>query len=161
MDQGHATGLADPEVWAPRLVRLLERQRALYADLDALSQTQGPLIASDQTDRLLEVLARRQGLIDELSTLNQEIAPFTGDWARLSGGLSDPHRLAIRERFEAVSALAASIASRDEEHRRALEARRAGIGSELAGLARARGAAAAYSGSASASPTPRYQDREG
>lgn len=161
MDQGTGTRHADPDVWAPRLARLLERQRALYEDLDALSRTQGPLIASEQTDALLEVLARRQGLVDQLTLVNQDIAPFSSDWARLSASLSDHHRATIRERFEAVAALASAITARDEEHRRALEARRADIGAELAGLSRARGAVAAYGSGRSAGAAPRFQDREG
>lgn len=152
----------DPGVWAPRLLRILDRQRDLYQRLDALSRTQEALIESDETDRLLEVLGSRQTLVDEIGALNEELSPFAERWDDLSTRLDPARRSALRARFDEVAALVGGIAERDEADRRRLESRRAAVGSQLNGLHNARGAVRAYEDRHRADQaSPRFQDRTG
>lgn len=155
----------NPDVWAPRLARVLDRQREIYEKLELLSLSQAQLISEDQTDDLLAVLGQRQTLIEQLSALNEEMAPFAERWSELAPRLSEQHRESLRQRFDDVGRLVESITRRDEGDRRALEARRSSVGSELQSLTHSRGAVAAYTrvqtpGGREAL-NPRFQDRRG
>lgn len=146
--------------WAPRLGRIIVQQRDLYLQLDQLSQRQGACIAEDRTQELLGLLGQRQRLIDELGRLNEEMSPFVAQWNELSGSLPEKDRALLRESFDEVSRLVTAIGQRDDADRRALESRKAQVGSEIGGIVNARGAVSAYAGP-SGSAGPRYQDREG
>lgn len=155
----------NPDVWAPRLARVLDRQREIYEKLELLSLSQAHLISEDQTDDLLAVLGQRQTLIEQLTALNDEMAPFAERWSELAPRLSEQHREALRQRFDDVGRLVESITRRDEGDRRALEARRSSVGNELQSLTHNRGAVAAYArvqtpGGRQAAE-PRFQDRRG
>lgn len=150
---------ADPEVWAPRLGRILDRQRELYEHLAELADVQSRCIESDQTDGLLDVLGRRQVVIEEIARTNEEISPFVLAWDRLVAALPDKHRAALHARFEAVARLVDEIAARDEADRVTLESRRANIGQEIQSLSRSRGAVSAYSRGPQSGPM--FQDSRG
>ncbi len=60
------------------LVDRLTQQRDLYQQLKTLSDQQGQLIADGQAEQLLAVLSQRQGLVDQLTQLNEKIVPFKG-----------------------------------------------------------------------------------
>lgn len=147
----------DPNLWAPRLGRILDRQRDLYASLEGLARTQSERIEADDSDGLLDVLSRRQAVVDQVVLLNDELTPFAKRWEELAPRLPAAHRDSLRRKFDEVSRLVQSIQHRDEADRRALEARRDAVGSELEGLARVRGAAAAYGKPPANGPL--YQDR--
>lgn len=149
----------EPSVWAPRLARVLDDQRALYQQLDGLSRAQAALITAEDTDSLLEVLGRRQVLIDAIAALNEELAPFAERWDDLAPRLDAPQRSRLRAGFDEVSRLVTEIAQRDDADRRLLEARRNAVGSELGAVSHARGAVRAYARPDHAAP--RYQDRTG
>ena len=146
--------------WAPRLARIVARQRDLYRQLDQLSRTQSQFISQDRTEELLGVLGRRQQLIDELGRLNEQMAPFVAQWNELSESLPKRERALLRESFDEVSLLVVGIGQRDDADRRALESRKAQIGGEISGIVNGRGAVSAYAGR-SGSAEPRFQDREG
>lgn len=153
----------DPEVWAPRLARILDRQHALYEQLAALAADQSRCIDSEETDGLLEILGRRERLIEEIAATNQEVSPFTLAWDRLAPTLPERHRAALRQRFDSVAKLVDQIAERDDADRKRLETRRTQIGQEIEGLTnanRARGAVNAYTRPASPSG-PIFQDSRG
>lgn len=151
---------ADPERWAPRLARLLDEQVAVYAELDGLSVQQGACIDAEDGDALLVVLARRQGLIERLEKLNQEVEPFRREWARLGPSLAAPQRDGLRARFEAIGKLVASITARDEADRRRLEADRLRLAGAIEHAGRARGAVGAYAAPAGG-VGPVFQDLKG
>jgi hypothetical protein len=152
-----ALSTGDPNLWAPRLGRILDRQRDLYATLDGLARSQSERIEADDSDGLLDVLSRRQAVVDQVVALNDELTPFARRWEELAPRLSAPHRESLRRKFDEVTRLVQSIQQRDEADRRALESRRDAVGSELEGLARVRGAAAAYGKPPTSGPL--YQDR--
>jgi hypothetical protein len=146
------------ERWAPRVASVLDRQIALFDELESESRDQSELIARGETDRLLEVLSRRQVLIDRIHELSRELAPFHERWESLAPSLPESWREALGERFEAIEGRVREIASRDDADRAALEARRAAVRGELGSLGRGRAAAAAY-GRTGGPVGPRVQDR--
>jgi hypothetical protein len=150
---------SDPDIWAPRLGRLLDRQRDLYEHLAGLAEEQSACIESDRTDGLLDVLARRQVVIEEISRINEDVAPFVRTWATLVVSLPERHRSALRTRFDAVARLVDRIAARDEADRAALERRRESVGLDIQSISRSRGAVTAYSRLPQSDPV--FQDRHG
>ncbi len=154
-----------PEVWAPRLVRVLDRQIELYAELERLSSRQSDLVRGDEPDALLDLLARRQVLVEQVTDLNQQLEPFTREWDRLAERLSPGQRDEIGSRTRRLDELIETITGRDEADRRALESRRESVASEINALSNKRAAVAAYGGRAggggSGGASPRFQDREG
>lgn len=159
-DRAEEASVCHPHNWAPRLSRIIVRQRDLYKQLDHLSLQQGECIAQDRTQDLLGILGHRQRIIEELGRLNEEMVPFVAQWNELSGSLPEQDRTLLRESFDEVSRLVMAIGQRDEADRRALESRKAQLGSEIGGIVNARGAVSAYAGHGLTSG-PRFQDREG
>lgn len=151
--------MRNPDVWVPRLARILDEQRELYSALAALAADQTRLIETDDTDSLLELLGRRQTLIEHIARTNQEMAPFTQGWDRLAPTLPEKHRSSLRARFDEVARLVERISEQDDADRRRLEVRRARIGQEIEGVSRGRGALAAYT--RPAEPGPAFQDSRG
>ncbi|MDX2114367.1 MAG: flagellar export chaperone FlgN [Planctomycetota bacterium] len=149
---------APADAWAPRLARILDRQRELYESLASLSEQQSRCIESDSTDELLAVLDARQRIITQITAANEEITPFVQDWTALSAALTEPQRLQLRSRFDDVARLVTAIAARDEDDRKRLEERRSAVGREIVGLSRGREALGAY-GRPGAPLDARFQDR--
>ena len=163
-NQGGAIALdphANPGVWVPRLTRVLDRQIELYERLEELSLRQAGLLDGEQPDALLDVLAQRQVLIQQVTDLNARLEPFTQRWADLAARLSPAQRTDIGNRTGRLDELIKGIADRDEEARRTLESRRAEVSSRIASASSQRAAVAAYRGASGAPASPRFQDREG
>ncbi len=159
--------IPSPALWAPRLARILERQRDLCLSLDAMSVRQSELVAADDTDALLGLLGERQTVVDELTALSAELEPLKAVWEAEGSRLPAEQRDRITGFVEEIGRLVEGIGRRDESARLRLEERRAAISRELAGISRGRGAVAAYSGGA-AGPLaanrhiePQYEDRRG
>jgi hypothetical protein len=131
--------------------------RGLYVRLEALSREQAGLIAALDTDGLLGLLGRRQRLVERIGSVAAELEPYRRRWGAVVGSLGEPVRGQVQGAVEELSALAAAVAERDEQDRRALEAQRRAARGELGELARGRSALAAY---AAEGRGARMQDRE-
>ncbi|GAB4550771.1 MAG: hypothetical protein Tsb0013_12640 [Phycisphaerales bacterium] len=151
----------NPDLWLPRLARILDDQIALYRSLSELSSRQSSIIETGETDALLSVLGQRQSLVERITDLNEELEPFTQRWDELSCRLSDDRKAGIRERLDALDVLVGEIARRDERDRLALERQRDAVSTELKGNAQNRGALNAYAAASRQPHVPRYQDRKG
>ncbi|MFN0131708.1 MAG: hypothetical protein ACKVW3_04120 [Phycisphaerales bacterium] len=131
---------------------LLARQHALLIRLDALGRRQASLLNHDDTSLLLDVIAEREDVMEELRPLADELAQAREAWSRPdSPAASHLHRLATQ-----CAELAAAVALRDREHGSRLAQRRDALASELARIELGRDATAAYGERA---PLPRFQDR--
>lgn len=150
---------SDPERVGVELVALLEQQRALYEELDALSARQSALITNQDTDALLSVLSERERIVHRLQTVSEHIEPYRQDWSSLLGRLSPALRERVEHRLDELSALLERISARDEADRAALVSQRDDVAHRLEGVSRGRSAVGAYG--KGPSPSPRYQDREG
>lgn len=140
------------------LLCLLERQHEVLSSLLSLSRRQGEQIESANDDGVLEVLASRQPLVEELVRLNESLRPYREAWDRHLAALPIGQRDHAARRAEVVASLARTLAQRDESDRVRLATRRDALADELAQLGTRRGALSAYR------PPPRagaaYQDRE-
>src|SRR5690606_12661605 len=142
-------------------VELLERQLAVYQELEELSRRQIDLIEADDTDGLLSLLAARELVLERLTAISAELAPLKADWPQLTEGLSESARQRCRNAIDEIAQVAETLAQRDAHDRAALERRRADVAAELAGLSTGRGAVSAYGAlQGPGQQAPRYQDRE-
>lgn len=153
----------DPRVWGPHLVRRLESQLEQCRRLEALCERQREAVSSGDTDALLAVLAERQGAIDELSRIGEEIEPFRARWESVMALVEAPVRERMAGLVGAIGEAIERVGRHDEMDRAALEQQRASVANELSVVANRRGAVAAYGGTATRGmpgSTGSYQDRE-
>lgn len=148
----------EPQAWPSAYARLLRDQIDLLGRLDAVSHRQRALINGEDADALLNLLDERQGIVERLEQLHQESQPFRDRMTGDQPAIAERDRRAIEEQTAAVSALARAIMQRDEQDQQRLAQRRTQIAAELAAVAGARRATAAYGGPRPERPT--FQDRE-
>ncbi|MBL8760695.1 MAG: hypothetical protein JNL50_05265 [Phycisphaerae bacterium] len=141
-----------------RLCRVLDRQRELLSSLMEMSPHQHAAVESEDPESLIEVLGSRQGLIDELTELEPEVATLRREWAQRADA-DEVQRRAVRERFDGAALLAARVASADSRHLDELKRQRERLSSELASLARGKNASRAYE-PPGAAPGARFQDHQ-
>lgn len=158
----------NPKSWGPdgpsaeavahQLEATLAEQVGLLGQLDALGQRQSRLIDEDDPDRLLEVLAERQAVIDRMEGCARRLVPLQQRWDVQSGSTDVGARDRIRQRLESIAGLIDAIDRRDAYDRDRLESRRRQIAGELGELDRSRRATGAYL----PPPTqaPRFRDEE-
>jgi uncharacterized membrane protein YccC len=153
--EGHTA----PPRWTARFERLLTRQIELCQELAALAERQRSCIDGDDPDSLLAVLSERQAVINRLRETAEEAAPLRERWS--AARFDDPETRAtgVRELINRLTDLMRQIAERDAEDRQRLNRARDALAGRLAGVARSRGALAAYGPTGSRGP--RFQDREG
>lgn len=149
----------------PALVAMLQRQRALYVQLQELSQRQSPLVEQGQAEALLEVLGRRQKLIDELMRINEQVAPYREDWPRVWRQVPESDRPEVSDLLKDVSDRLAAILDQDESDRRRLQSSHDSVKTELRRVSGGTLAVRAYGASpvragAGAGAAPRFTDRQ-
>lgn len=152
---------SDPARWSPRLERLVEEQRRLVEQLDALGIEQRRLIDSGEGDELVALLSRRQSLTDQVARLSQEFEPFRRDWGSFMERLPTEQRERLSGAVAEIGEGIRRITERDDADRQALQRQRDVVTGELASVSKARGAVAAYGRAGGAGGGPRYQDRKG
>lgn len=157
-----------PPPYSPRsLLALLERQHAVTNELAALAEAQSALIAAGQTDALLDLLAKRQVLIDQFSTAQDELGQVAAQ-----AELKSPQRPGIAAERERIAALVGQISERlsyimrcDESAAGEIMASRDQVRRELSSVSAAAQARHAYSGSTSRQEPPasanRFADQRG
>ncbi|MEM9414053.1 MAG: flagellar export chaperone FlgN [Planctomycetota bacterium] len=146
-----------------QLMQLLSRQRDLYQNLKALSDDQGRLIAEGETEQLLSLLARRQGLVEQLGECSLEISPHRAAIASLASESESAVARQVRTLVDDVRELLESIIQQDEAGRREMEAARDEIGSQLRETAAAPNVLGAYgsAGAPRSGSAARFTDQRG
>lgn len=127
-----------------RLIELLERQKSLYRRLRLLTERQRALVVQDDAQPLLAVLADRQKIVDELLTINEQLAVYRQDWTSIFGGLDEPSRKHVAEMLEEANATLGTILQSDSRDTAALSARRQEIAGRMAAVDSGSRASAAY-----------------
>ena len=132
----------------PRLLEVLERQRMLYRRLRALTERQRGLVAQDDPQPLLALLADRQKLVDELLAVNETLAMYRQEWTEIYGRLDDASRRRVAEMLEGVNTTLGAILHSDSQDSAMLSARRPEVADRMSagGAAGRAGAAYAFAG---------------
>lgn len=141
------------------LIELLENQRRLYERLAALSLAQEAEILGGHMEAVLGVLGQRQGLIDELGEIHQQLEPYRRCWEAFWSGLSQASRDRAGTLVAQSGELLSAIIERDERHRQRLQESRSQVGGELGKLSAGGVAMQAYAARATAES--RFTDRKG
>ncbi len=148
----------------PGLIAMLRRQRELYTALRELSERQAPLVEQGAAEALLEVLGRRQHLIDELTQINVQLAPYRDDWPRVWRQVPENARAEVNDLLKTVSDLLAGILEQDEIDRTRLQSSQDRVQAELKKINGGTMAVRAYGGrpaiGATATASPRFTDRQ-
>lgn len=154
------TTFDSPTLDAPELIRLLSEQRDLYQQLKAMADQQASLIQAGDSEQLLTLLSRRQGLVEQLTTVNEALAPFRDRLPGLADDWPDQQRQQVRQLSEQVQTLLRSILEQDERDRKQLESAQKQINGQISQVNRTGQALHAYRPK---TPTqqPRFTDHKG
>ena len=150
----------ESQPWFEELLDLLQRQRSMVLELAALADSQAELIAHSRTDGLLDVLAKRQILIDEFNACQAPMAKLTHRLDERLAEVATPDRDKIKSLIGIIGEKLAHIMQRDEHDQDSLRGSRDNIKQELSSLGAARQARSAYVTDTRGS-TNRYADRRG
>ncbi len=137
------------EADAEALISLLRRQVDIYTRLEQLSGRQRGLIAADDQQQLLVLLAERQKLVDELGALNQSLVPLQEYWRANRQTVAPSLRTEVDQLVGRAGELLQRILGADEQDARILSARKAQTAKQVTALAQGRQAFEAYGGGVS------------
>jgi hypothetical protein len=138
-------------------ISLLDSQRALVGELDALSQRQSTLIDGEDMMPLLALLDERQRVIDRVMPASRMLDELRWRWRTVRAALPETRRDQVQRAEDSLLQLFTQVARRDERDQGRLKTRLDSTGSQLAGISTSRRAAGAYG--AISHMSPRFQDR--
>ena len=134
---------------AGELIAQLTEQRDLYAQLAGLADHQRSLIADDETERLLAVLAQRQKIVDRLGVLADQLRPDLRNWREIRSRMAEADGRQADRLVGEMNTLLSAIVAKDEADAQLLAARKGSAATALAGLKRSKEAGAAYAAAVS------------
>ncbi len=151
---------ADPLDTVGLLIELLTAQRNHYRKLKSLSDRQQQLVADGQVESLLSVLAERQGHVDALSRLNEQLAPHRASMTGLAERAQPAQREQLRALVDDVQTLLDQIIRQDEQDKDTLTAERDRVKTQVKKVNIVPAALAAYRGTTGPNAA-RFADRKG
>jgi len=140
MTEGKAKRAADV------LLGLLDRQRQLYRNLQALVERQAELVTAGDPDGLLQILAQRQTLLEDVKKTNDALLPFRQRWDAICQMLEEPQRARATAAINEINERLQTIMRRDQKDSEMLQLRCRKIGQELQATRVGRTAIRAYDG---------------
>jgi hypothetical protein len=150
----------DPTSTADRLIGLLEHQQELVEQLDGLAERQRALIETDEPDALLELLGRRQKIVDQLVAGQDTLTRLAEALQAGAGGDVGPGlRRRIGSLIDDIAARLSGITQRDDQDRASLQQGRDRAAEALSEFRTARQAHQAYVKARAISN--RFADRRG
>lgn len=147
--------------WADTLIDLLDRQQAIYLQLQCFSHRQTQLIDAGDAEALLSLLDERQRLIDQLMAISREVEPFKQRWPALWTSLDEPAKEELKTHIDAVQAMLDRILQQDERDRAALTEHRRRIAQQMTSLHRGASAHQIYRSSSARPTDSRFTDQRG
>lgn len=130
--------------WSASLIELLERQRALVGELSELARQQAGLTESGQTEALLQLLGRRQEIIDRFAVTQDDLGRLTGRLSERVRDLAEPQRRQVRSLIDEIGEAMADVLQRDEQDQEALRASRDRVRRDIATVDTSKQAHRAY-----------------
>lgn len=113
---------ANGSLWLPSLLEALERQGGVLDRLEGLSHAQSTAIARGNGDQLLELLGRRQVLIDQLLAGQRDMSALTSDLRDRMQAIAPLQRERVAAMVKLLGERLASVLERDEHDRGVLGA---------------------------------------
>ena len=127
----------------------LQSQVACYEKLAKLASAQHQHVQKGETDELLDVLQRRQGVLDQIAALEQTIGPAKKRWTDYLAELSADQRVEAETLLADTRRLLEKITTADRNDTIVLQQRKLNLGKQISKTVVARNvnrnyAAAAY-----------------
>jgi hypothetical protein len=135
---------AAPAGAAAQMLELLHCQVGLYQRLAALGKTQQCLIAADDPQPLLKILAERQRITGELQEVAGRLRPLRSAWESLGDARSAADRRSAEDLIGQSKALLGRLIDADTEDAQRLRIRKQRTGEALRLVHANRQAVAAY-----------------
>jgi hypothetical protein len=118
-------------VMPDEVIIALEQQVQCYRRLAKLAELQHVHVQQEQTEALLEVLRTRQGVLDEISSLERIILPARQTWTAYTAGLTSPDRLKADTLLAETRRLLEEITSADRNDALVLQQRKLNVGKQI------------------------------
>lgn len=148
---------AEPELWLPRLQRLLSDQLDYARQLEGIDARKADALTDGDMDTYIAALEERQPIITAMTALNEDLKPFADRFTLLATSLKEEQRNAVFAQAGQLDQALMQITERDAAEAGIIAARRDQIAQELANVRTGRNALGAY-GSRNEPPTPQSHD---
>ena len=130
------------------ILTALDEQVACYRKLAKLAEAQHHCVEQSQTEKLLEILARRQEVLDQIASFEKTVAPAKRVWPEYRDKLAP----SLRDKAEALLAetrrLLEQITTADRNDALVLQQRKLNLGRQINQAAGARAVNRTYAASA-------------
>lgn len=113
------------------IIAALEEQVGCYQRLAKLSELQHEHVQHSQTDELLDVLGRRQDVLNQVSRLEQSIGPVKRRWSDYTGSLSEELRVKADHLLNETRRLLAEITTADRNDAMVLQQQKINLGRQI------------------------------
>jgi hypothetical protein len=113
------------------IILALQEQLTCYKRLAKLAELQHEHVQNSSTEQLLQVLGQRQQVLDDVSRLEQTIAPAKRGWAEYLGKLDAPNRTSAEGLLAETRRLLEQITSADRNDALVLQQRKLNLGKQI------------------------------
>ena len=116
---------------ADPIILALSEQVSCYRRLAKLAETQHQYVQQSQTERLLEVLTRRQEVLDQIAALEASLAPAKGRWPAYLAGLAPGAKPEAEALLAEKRRLLEQITAADKDDALVLQQRKLSLGRQI------------------------------
>ncbi len=120
------------------IMTALGEQVDCYRRLAKLAEAQHEHVQQSDAEGLLDVLGRRQEVLDQIQTLERTLAPAKRAWGEYAAGLDAESRASAEEMLSEVKRLLGQITTADRNDAMVLQQRKLNVGREINQAAAAR-----------------------
>ena len=121
----------DDHLRGDAIVSLVEQQAGVYRRLKRLASRQRDLVRREDPSQLLDLLADRRTITEELADSADRFAQVRARWDELGAELSGPQRELAEKLLAEIREVAGEIVASDGQDMGVLEVRRRRVGAEL------------------------------
>jgi hypothetical protein len=137
------------------VILALSEQVSCFRRLAKLAETQHQYVQQCQTERLLEVLTRRQEVLDQVAALESALAPAKGRWGAYLDGLPPGRRPQAEALVAEKRRLLEEITAADKDDALVLQQRKLSLGRQIGQAGAAKAVNRTYAAAAYGARTPR------
>ena len=109
----------------------LETQLTCYRNLSKLAEQQHEHVQASRIEELLDVLQKRQAVLDEVAALEETVGPAKRQWTAFVAGLAAPDRTRAESQLAETRKLLEAITAADRNDALVLQQRKLNIGRQL------------------------------
>jgi hypothetical protein len=113
------------------ILAALQRQLSCYQELAKLAELQHVHVQQEHTEALLDVLQKRQGVLNEIASLEKSVAPARQRWSQATSDWSPPLRQRAEGLLAAARKLLEEITTADRNDALVLQQRKLNVGRQL------------------------------